>query len=221
MSSNATDARVKDEEGDVDRQTKQHLINLRKKVDEHELALYVEGRSDPKKNLSIVECNEYWKTVVRQYLRSIKRLWTGERKGDVQNAQHYWKEHQIGSVKLVPPDRHGYSFTQVSQMQLSDKKKRRLLGLPRGVKVPEPVSVDFNGLSSVVDKDRVEQAWSVCIDNTGPPLEHTNLQLQQSMPLPKHILENAVEAADVFLQQAGIGFEIGAPDYMGGEGPGI
>jgi len=44
--------------------------------------------------------------------------------------------------------------------------------------------------------------------------------LSRVLPLPKHVLENAVEVADNFLQQAGLGFEIGVPDYRSTE-PGL
>lgn len=217
----ANDAHIKDEEGNVDRQTKQQLMQLRKQVDEDERRLYVEMRSDPEYALTVEKCNEFWGVSVRQFLRSIKRLWTGKESSEVRNASHYWKEHEIGAVELMPPNKQNFAFADVAQMQATTKRKRRLLGLPRGVEVPKPQQKRFHGLMSVLDQTRVSHTWNVCLDNRGPPPEHTNITLQESMPVPKHILENAVEAADVFLQDVGIGFEIGAPDYFGGDEPGI
>jgi len=47
------DVTIEDEEGVVDRKTKDHILNLRVQVDEDERALYVERASDPDANLTV------------------------------------------------------------------------------------------------------------------------------------------------------------------------
>lgn len=220
--SEAGGVRVEDEEGGVDKQTKQQVLNLRKQVDEDERKLYVDMAADPQTQLTPHECNKYWGVSIRQYLRSIKRLWGESDSTNVSGVEKFWKQIEIGAVTLVPPDEPGRPFSRVQQHEhLSEMQLRRLLSLPPSAEIPEPKTTEFYGLQSVLQTTSVSQTWTVTIDDQGPPPEHEIITLQSAFPVPKHILENSVEAADEFLQQAGIGFEIGVPDYMGGSEPGI
>lgn len=222
MSTNGTQQRVKDDEGDVDRQTKQQILSLRKQVDDDERALYIEHMSNPESNLTIPEANQYWAISVRQYLRGIKRLWTDVDNTPIRNVEKYWEELNIGSERLVPPDKDGYQFSLLDQhKQYDDTTLRRRLDLPRTADLPRPIVKRFQGLKSVLKTNRIEHTWVVKTDATGPPPEHDYVQLEVVRPVPKHILENAVEAADSFLQQAGLGFEVAVPDYYGGDEPGL
>lgn len=214
--------RVEDEEGTVDKQTKQAVLDLRKQVDEDERKLYVDLPSDPERSVTPMECNKYWGISVRQYLRAIKRLWSSTEATDVDGVEQFWRRTDLGSVMLTPPDTRRRPFSRVEQRDAFDETQlRRLLDLPHGVDIPQPKAQHFRGLQSVLETTQVSESWTVTIDDSGPPPEHQTITLQSAMPVPKHILENAVEGADEFLQQAGIGFEIGVPDYMGGSEPGI
>jgi len=215
------DVTVEDEEGVVDRKTKEHILSLRMQVDEDERSLYVEKASDPDYNLTVAEANQYWGISIRQYLRGIKRLWSnGENVDGVRNVERYWEEMKIGEERLVPPDKAGYQFSLVDTGQYGDLELKQRLGLPRESELPEPVVKEFYGLNSVLNQNRIEQTWVVKTNMQGPPPEHESVVLHRVLPLPKHILENAVEVADNFLQQAGLGFEIGVPDYRSTE-PGL
>lgn len=221
-STNGTAQQVNDDEGVVDRKTKEQILALRKQVDDDERALYVERMSDPQFSLSAAEANQYWGVSVRQYLRGIKRLWNDSEGAGVANVDNYWEEMTIGQERLVPPDKGEYQFSIMARHEEYDETAlRRLLGLPRTVTLPKPEWREFKGLYSVLRTNRIEKTWVVTIDDTGPPPEHQSIQLQVAMPVPKHILENAVEAADNFLQQAGLGFDVSAPPYRGGEDPGL
>lgn len=222
-STNGTSQQVQDDEGTVDRKTKEQILALRKQVDDDERALYVERMSDPQYNLTIPEANQYWGISVRQYLRGIKRLWNDDTtQPGVENVQTYWAELEIGDERLVPPDQDGYEFSLLARHhEYDDTQLRRALGLPRDADLPQPVTKTFNGLYSVLKTNRIEHTWVVTTDSSGPPPEHETIQLHVAMPVPKHILENAVEAADNFLQQAGLGFDVSAPPYRGGEEPGL
>jgi hypothetical protein len=221
-STNGTQQRVKDDEGDVDRQTKQQILTLRKQVDDDERALYIEHMSDPESNLSVPEANQYWAISVRQYLRGIKRLWTDADQTPIRNVTQYWEQLPIGKERLVPPDKDGYEFSLLDHhTEYSDSALRRQLGLPRNADLPRPVVKQFEGLRSILKTNRIQHTWLVKVDDTGPPPEHEHVRLEVVRPVPKHILENAVEAADSFLQQAGLGFEVAIPDYYGGDEPGL
>lgn len=210
---------IEDEEGIVDRKVKEHVLNLRQQVDEDERLIYVERRSDPHNPLSVAEANQYWGITVRQFLRGIKRLWTKD-KTAVTNVQKYWEEQKIGEETLIPPDKGDYRFSLTAYDQYSESELKRLIGLPKKSELPEPKTVEFHGLNSVLNQNRIQQTWLVKTDMRGPPPTHKSMTLSAEMPLPKHILENAVEAADNFLQQAGLGFEVGVPDWRSTE-PGL
>lgn len=213
---------IDDEDGVVDKKTKEQILTLRKQVDDDERMLYVERMSDPQNSLSVAEANEYWGISVRQYLRGIKRLWNDKGDIHIKNVDHYWKQVELGTEKLVPPDKAGYPFSVVDKADdYSPAELKQYLGLPRRATLPEPQIARFLGLSSVLNESRLTHQWVVKTSMEGPPPMHETVTLSVEMPVPKHILENAVEAADNFLQQAGVGFDVGVPDYHGGEGPGI
>jgi hypothetical protein len=83
-----------------------------------------------------------------------------------------------------------------------------MLDLPRGVDLPEPQRVPFEGLKEVIERDPVlTHQWEVCVKREGarPNWEYVYPQTQR--PVPKRLYENAVRKADMFLQQAGIGLD--------------
>jgi len=209
---------VTDEENGVDQQLKQQVLKLRQSVDEDERRLYVDRIRDPEMPYGRQQANQDWALSIRQYLRSIKRLWDED--GDISGVERFWQSLALGAVKLVPPDAKGYEFSTVGQ-ELSPRDLRRAIGLPRGVDVPDPYERPFHGLKDVLNTRVVEHTWVVTVDNSGPPPAHETVTVQAAQALPKHILENALEAADAFLQQAGLGFETSLPDYTGGTEPGI
>jgi len=210
---------VTDDEDGVDQQLKQQVMSLRQTVDEDERKLYVDRLRDPEIPYSQAEANQDWALSVRQYLRAIKRLWDDEEQ--ISGVPEYWKEMRLGSVTLVPPDTDGYQFSAVVNQQMSTAQLRRHIGLPRGVELPEPEVYTFNGLKDILNTRVVSHSWTVTVDNSGPPPSHEHVTVQDGAVVPKPALENAVEAADAFLQQAGLGFETSLPDYYGGEEPGI
>ena len=221
-STGASDTHVEDEGDVVDRQIKSHVLGLRKQIDEDERNIYVEMASDPTYDLSVDRANEFWGVSVRQYLRAIKRLWTTEDSSNVRNVDHYWRELLIGREDITPPDTHTHQFSLVQYTEeYSEQELRRAIGLPRDAEVPKPKRVEFFGLNSILNHTKVAETWTVQTDTTGPPPEHSSVTLQTEMAIPKHILENAVEAADAFLQQAGLGFKTAVPAYWGEGGPGL
>lgn len=218
----SNDVTIEDEDGVVDREVKKHVLSLRRQVDDDERSIYVEMVSDPAYDLTVDSANEFWGISVRQYLRGIKRLWGKEEKTDVRNVEKYWKKVNLGTEKLIPHDYAGYQFSLVAHAdQYNDNELKRAIGLPRKADLPKPKKEEFKGLNSILSQNRIEASWVVQTKMTGPPPEHQSVTLHVEEPIPKHILENAVEAADTFLQQAGLGFEVGVPAYYGDNGPGL
>lgn len=213
---------VEDEEGVVDRKTKEHIMDLRKQVDNDERQIYIEGRAGHEAGLSMAEANRFWGLSVRQYLRGIKRLWDDDAKEEqVKRVGHYWSERDLGFVTIVPPDTPEYPFSIVEYDDHDDHELRQAIGLPREASLPRPYTKHFVGLNSVLQTVQIHKRWVVTVDAAGPPPTHDQRVVEQRIPVPKDILEAAVEAADNFLQQAGVGFSTTVPDYMGGSEPGL
>lgn len=196
---------VIDEEGDVDKALKRRIIQARERVDETELALYRDAAIQPDVNLGPTEKIHIYATTVKQFLRRIEPLLRVE---GVPNNEHYYSHVEIGQIDLVPPDTDGYRFSLIANSSRTDKELRRMLDLPRGVDLPEPLSIPFEGLQTVIERDPiVGHQWEVCVKKAGarPNWQYVYPQTQQ--PVPKQIYEDAVRKADMFLQNAGIGLD--------------
>jgi len=205
---------VPDDEGSVDEKVKTEILNLRKQVNEDERQLYINLMTDPETNLSTPQANYYWGISVRQYLRSVKRLWDDEEVEESQdtalnNVKKYWQELVIGEETLYPPDTDGYQFSLMRHAErYDDKTLKREIGIPANADLPQPYTETFQGLSSVLNANRISRTWIVKTKVRGPPSEHETVTPQAVKPVPKHVLENAIEAADNFLQSVGIGLDI-------------
>lgn len=229
MSSNGTDGKtgsltVNDHgENLVDEKIKKQVLELRSVVDDDERRIYVDRlRTDPQ--YTRAEANQDWGVSVRQYLRAIKRLWPDEEDVPIAKEDYYWKRVPLSQNEyLYPHDKNGFRFSLVQHTErfATERDLRNAIGLgPRG-DIPEPYSITFKGLSSILNQNRIEHTWLITTHKQGPPPAHNIETVEQSMPIPKHILENAVEAADNFLQQAGLGFDVSMPAYEGEGGPGL
>jgi len=75
---------------------------------------------------------------------------------------------------------------------------------------PEPEEVKLLGLKSIIETETINHEWRVRL-NPGVHMteERYIANPQITRPLPKESLEQAVRVADDFLQQAGVGMEIG------------
>ena len=223
MGNGTTPVKITDDDETVDHSLKNQILQLRRTIDQDERELYVNRvRAHPE--YSRREANEDWGLSVRQYLRGIKRLWDDEEEVNLPKIDYYWKEVELSPKEtLYPPDTNGYQFSRVQRREqfANDRQLREAMGVgPRG-DIPEPRTVSMQGLRSILNQNRIQESWAITTNKQGPPTEHNTEIVTISSPIPKHILENAVEAADNFLQGAGLGFDIEMPAYTGGEEPGI
>jgi len=203
---NDSDKRVADEEGSVDTKIKTRILKSRERVDSAEEALFVEAATDETMRFNRQQQIVTWGTMVKQFLRTIEPLL---RSDEVKGSTKYYEEIEIGKEVLTPPDTDGYPFSRVSFTNKSDKQLRRMLGLPRGVSIPKPMPVTFNGLRSIIEApDVLEQRWVVTVDNSGPPPTHKEVYPHEKKVISKDIFVDAVRYADQFLQEAGIGLDL-------------
>ena len=195
---------VIDEEGSVDKAIKRRIIKARERVDETEIALYRDAAIEPDVRISEVEKVHIYATMVKQFLRRIEPLF---RVDGVPNNKHYYKEIEIAEFTLFPPETDGYNFPLVARDH-SDKRLRRMIGLPSGVDLPKPKTVTIKGLQEVIDRQpAIRKQWEVCVNNNGAPPNYEYVYPTVERPLSKDVYEKAIRKADLFLQEAGIGLE--------------
>lgn len=204
---------VLDEEGDVDKALKKRILQSHDRVDETEIALYRDAAVNPEVNLSEAEKAYIYGTTVKQFLRRIEPILRTE---NVPNNEYYYAGESadgdetldLGAVTLVPPDTAGYQFSAVADTTADEGELRRRIGLPRGAEVPQPETVEFAGLQDVIEREAIlTHTWEVCVSNQGAPPNHECEYPAVRQPVPKHIYTEAMRAADMFLQDVGIGLE--------------
>jgi hypothetical protein len=197
---------VLDEEGTVDEKLKSRIISVRELVDKREDLLFVVSAVDPGVDVDEREAVAAWGGTVRQYLRAIEPLLRAE---DIESASYYYTEPPLGEVTLAPPNQDGYEFSKFADDRFDNQQLIREMGLPPNTTPPAPYREKYVGLRDAIEKTSVSHGWVVTVsDGVGPEREVADLQAE--IPTPRYILENAVRKADQFLQQAGVGLEIGA-----------
>lgn len=222
---NLNQVKIDGEDGDegIDTRIKTQILELRQVVDDDERRLFVD-RVQEVPEYTRTQATLDWGVSVRQYLRGIKRLWSDQENVPIPNVEWYWKKlalHPKGTNTVAPPDKNGFRFSLVAQREdYNDEKLRRAIGLGRNGEIPEPYEIELYGLNSILHSKYIEHKWVITTHKTGPPPEHNTEDPQIQMPIPKEILENAVEAADNFLQQAGLGFDVSPEPYRANE-PGL
>lgn len=199
---------VKDEEGTVDRKLKDRILKSRNRIDDREDILFTQAKLDPQINISHEDAVEAWGNSVRQYIRSIEPVL---RSDEIGRADFYYKEMVLGEETLTPPDTSEYDFSLFAEDSVSNTRLMMDMGLPHTFEPPEAVTVTFQGLVDIIELETIGHEWVVQTEKHDFRNESVE-RLSVSRPVPKYVLENAVRAADQFLQEAGIGLEIGEPD---------
>lgn len=210
MATNAQDQEQHEtvqDDGTVDKKLKDRIINARERVDDREDYLYVQATVDANKHIEPAEQTVYWGMVVKQYLRTIEPLLNEE---TVSEADKFYTAISIGEVTLLPQDTPQYPFSAVARGDIEPMQFKIQYDLPRSVELPEPKTVEFEGLQSVIERGpMIGETWEVETNVYSDPREGRVVRTQDQRPIPKQIYEDAVRIADRFLQQAGIGLELG------------
>lgn len=215
-------AKVIDEENRVDKRLKDRILDARERVAEREDACFVEAPLRGDVDYSPSDLVQIWSTSVRQYLRTIEPLL---RSNEISKSHHYYREVPILQDKLYPPD--GETVVAIKQAGSEpetdtehirwsmfyddDTHARDMVGDP-SFEPPEPEPIELTGLKSIIETEVISHEWAVVMNPSSHFSEGKKIAYPKvSRPLSKRTLENAVRKADRFLQQAGIGLEIGDP----------
>lgn len=212
--------RVTDEEQTVDKQIKNQILKLRKRVSDREDLVFTQAPLDPQiQGLNHREQVEIWKTSVVQYLERIEPLLQSD---EIERSHHYYLEEPIANRTVYPPDgetpvlHKGKTTTEEIQWSLleSDLSKLEIVTssahFGRGIEPPEPKEFDVTGLKEVIEKPSQTFQWEVVLnpDKIGPARKIARPAVQAS--LSKDELKKAVRLADAFLHEhAGIGVNVG------------
>jgi hypothetical protein len=196
--------RVTDSEGTVDKKVKNRILKARERVDTREDLLFVQIAADRRSRLSHAEAVAAWGTTIRQYIRAIEPLL---KSGEIEQSEYYYREKKLGEKEIPPPD--GEKEWSRFAGPGDTTQTKREMNLHPSFDPPEAKKINFHGLKDILEKRQITLSWAFSPDPTkwGPEREIERLSV--TVPVPKHVLEAAVSAADEFLQNAGIGLEIG------------
>jgi hypothetical protein len=211
---------VSDDENYVDKKTKQRLLNTRQLLTQANNELTTGRLIEPDVQYSHHEANAAWANLVQSYIYDLSILLEND---DIPTADYYRENVEIGQVRLIPEDTQGIPFSQIMYDDISEEDIiMQSNGLSRGADLPEPVTVTFNGLSDIAETDLVlSHSWVVTTNPRAAKPNQNRLTVQAQQPVPKEIFQKALVQSDQFLQSVGIGLDITASDYFGGDEPGV
>jgi len=208
---NGSNKQVLDEEGTVDSKVKDTILKARNRVDKARFELDVQEPMNPEVSLPEAQKVEIFSKMVKQFLIRIEPLLSADSvKGN--KTYYHGGDEPLATFELVPPDTEGYRLSLVTQDKDAETL-RRMIGLPRGVELPEPMTVTFRGLKDIIEKPSVvSHQWEVCTANQGAPPNWEYIYPVEQRMVPKSVYRDAMRDADQFLQEIGIGVQTGLPE---------
>jgi len=213
--------RVVDEEKTVDQKIKSRIIDTRKRVAKREDDIFVGASLDDEITLSRPEQVNIWATSVRQFLRAIEPLLKSP---EVEESHYFYEEIPIYEDMLYPRDGetllyvNGGADTTTQDImwsllksdQITNRELEQRTHFSKSFEPPEPEPVKLHGLKSIIETEMISAGWTVPLNPGVLPGQDSYVAKPQiKQPLPKEALEKAVRIGDEFLQNAGIGLEIG------------
>jgi hypothetical protein len=209
-------AKVIDEENRVDKRLKDRILDARERVAESENEIFIGAPLDKGVNLTSQQLVQLWATAVRQFLRTIEPLLQSD---EIEKSQYYYREIPILKDELYPPD--GKTKVTVGDdvttegiewsLFYNDNVDTLNLIKDPSFEPPDPKTVEIRGLKDVIETEVISCEWSVVMNPSmhfSKPTKVAHPSVRR--PLSKPTLEFAVRKADQFLQDAGVGLEIGA-----------
>lgn len=196
---------VLDEENLVDKKRKEMILSRRQEIDEREDELFSAVKVG---KLTYEQAATLWHDSVRRYLTSFEPLLRNER---IPQSDHYYHTIHLGEVEISPPERFQVSG---GRPQLGRGQRSGILGED----APETVEETIQGLKTVIETEQFSKQWSFRVDlskagsfpQSGHPIQEVTCE--ETVPMPRGVLMNAVRAGDEFLENAGIGVETGAKE---------
>jgi hypothetical protein len=202
---------VIDEEGTVDSKIKDTIIQARNRVEKAFYQVNVKNPLEDVQTLPKPKRDEIYAKTVRQFLLRIEPLLTAD---SIQGNEAYYNGlgEPIASFGLVPPDTEGHKLSLVT-LDKDEKTLRRMMDLPRGVELPEPKTITFEGLQDIIEKPLiVSHQWEVCVAKSGARPNWDYIYPHEERLVPREVYRDALRQADQFLQEIGIGVETGLPE---------
>lgn len=190
------------DEGEVDTKIKKRIIDARNRVDEREDYLYVQAPVEEGLTVNSAQQDIYWGMMVKQFLRTIEPILRAE---EIDQSQEYYERKPLGSVRLVPRNAAGIPFEEYVRADVAPVEFKVRYGIADHATLPESTTEPFVGLKSVIETNGVvQEEWTVEL------ADGDVVQTGDEQAVPKEVYETALREADEFLQQAGIGIEIGS-----------
>lgn len=209
-SSSDADVLIGDEDEYVDKKLKERLVETRKEVAESKTELFTAakmGDIDTETAISV------WGDRVRKFLLVLEPIIT-QNEMELPDAEKIYKSKRIGVVRVDPPQK----YQQNPRQQLRSGVGTVVENGPL-----RPKQLPIYGLVDVIENERVTAQWDVKLRelNDNSRSERYSETVVEAAPIGREVLRDAVRYADLWLQSAGVGIEISASDYYGGEEPGI
>jgi len=214
---------VEDDDEYTARRFLKRVMDSRDRVDEREDSLFNGALLEPELDVADYQLLQAWANTVRQFIRNIEVLLHNFPDETEKGGSWYLNEVELGEVRLTPPDTPQFAFSEVAMLDdgVGEDALKQRLDLPLTADLPKPRTRDFRGLRSIIEIEPVVSAqWSVCVDASGPPATHDYETVTAQRAVPKYIYENAVRAADRYLDGIGIGVDSDGGDYRSVE-PGL
>lgn len=215
-------AQVIDEENRINNRLKDRVLDARDRVATNENEVFVKAPLSNDINRSRAELVEIWGTSVKQYLKTIEPLL---RSDELARAEYFYTELPIIDKTVIPKDgptvvSEGNDRTQKdinwSRFYAEEIENWHLIRdtplFGPGFEPPEPKKVELYGLKSIIETSGIAKSWRVPLNPGSDFGKQTRVAHPvYEEPLSKPTLEYAVRKADQFLQEAGIGLEVGDP----------
>jgi len=186
---------VQDEENYVDKRTKDRIMEVRQDVDKWWSELYTMAAMG---DIEADEATRLWHEHIRRYLVAIEPLLRND--DELPHAAEFYKEKNLGTVRVDPPEE------LHEQTGIPEPDDVLSIGALVQSEPPDPKEETIQGLKTVIERDAIQKTWTVrvrAVDKPGPGVQDRTYE--QTIPIPREIILNAVRTADEFLQQAGIG----------------
>jgi len=211
---------IQDEEDYTDKRIKKRIMDSRDSLNEIKESLFAGRLLEPDVQISREQAVYAWGDLVRSYIQDLGILLEHP---DIPASAKYRDHVDIGSMQIVTPDREDLPFSMVAHEKVSaEELKHELPGFDHNAELPKPREIHFKGLKSIVEYPRViDETWIVVKNPRQIQPNQDRLTLQTSELVPRDVYEKALVQSDQFLQQAGIGLDIEAKPYDGGNSPGL
>jgi hypothetical protein len=214
------DIEVADDENYTDKKVKQRIQNTRQMVKNAEHELFSKRLVEPDVEYSKLDALLAWGDFVRSYIRDLSVLLNHP---DMDGADYFREQVELGTIHLIPPDKDGYQFSQIAYDGIEEEDLLlEFDGFSRAAELPRPKTRTITGLMDLAEREPVVEArWLVTKNPRDARPNQETVMLETQRPIPRKVYGKALSEADQFLQNCGIGLDIEAEPYTADGEPGL